>query len=253
MGATIGSGGTALSQAAWLPVLRFLGMRPWFESAVLISDAARQFDSDGRLGALYRPTLLEVTDSRLSIVREEVKQSLVAALIGKSPSRKRFNMKTIQISVIAVLIVDGGPSLQLARGQQAGEIKRIDPATVSAAGSTHSAPPRETVTAVANTPIPNLPGKRLVSRVIDYPPGGGSVPHRHARSAFIYAYVLSGLIRSQVDDEPARVFRPGETWFESPGAHHRVSENASDTEPARLLAVIVVDAADDQLTIPDRR
>jgi NAD(P)H-dependent FMN reductase len=49
MGATIGSGGTALSQAAWLPVLRFLGMRPWFERAVLISDAARQFDSDGRL------------------------------------------------------------------------------------------------------------------------------------------------------------------------------------------------------------
>jgi chromate reductase len=49
MGATIGSGGTALSQAAWLPVLRFLGMRPWFEGAVLISEAARQFDGDGRL------------------------------------------------------------------------------------------------------------------------------------------------------------------------------------------------------------
>jgi NAD(P)H-dependent FMN reductase len=49
LGATIGSGGTALSQAAWLPVLRFLGMRPWFERAVLISDAARQFDGDGRL------------------------------------------------------------------------------------------------------------------------------------------------------------------------------------------------------------
>jgi chromate reductase, NAD(P)H dehydrogenase (quinone) len=49
MGATIGSGGTALSQAACLPVLRFLGMRPWFERAVLISDAARQFDGDGRL------------------------------------------------------------------------------------------------------------------------------------------------------------------------------------------------------------
>lgn len=48
-GATIGSGGTALSQAAWLPVLRFLGMRPWFEGAVLVSDAARQFDSHGHL------------------------------------------------------------------------------------------------------------------------------------------------------------------------------------------------------------
>jgi NAD(P)H-dependent FMN reductase len=47
MGATIGSGGTALSQTAWLPVLRFLGMRPWSEGAVLISDAARRFDSDG--------------------------------------------------------------------------------------------------------------------------------------------------------------------------------------------------------------
>ena len=49
LGATIGSGGTALSQAAWLPVLRFLGMRPWFERAVLISDAVRQFDGDGRV------------------------------------------------------------------------------------------------------------------------------------------------------------------------------------------------------------
>jgi quercetin dioxygenase-like cupin family protein len=160
-------------------------------------------------------------------------------------------MKAVRISAIAVLIVAGGPSLQLASGQQAGEIKRIDSANPSAADNTHGAPARETVTAVANAPIPNLPGKRLVSRIIDYPPGGRSVSHRHARSAFIYAYVLSGLIRSQVDDEPARVYRPGETWFESPGAHHRVSENASDTEPARLLAVIVVDAADEQLTIPD--
>ena len=48
-GATIGSGGTALSQAAWLPVVRFLGMRPWFERAVLISEATKVFDSDGRV------------------------------------------------------------------------------------------------------------------------------------------------------------------------------------------------------------
>ena len=111
--------------------------------------------------------------------------------------------------------------------------------------------PRNRTTIVADEPIPNLPGKRLVSHIVDYPPGGASVPHRHARSAFIYAYVLSGEIRSQVDDEPARVYRAGETWFEKPGAHHRVSVNASDTEPARLLAVLIVDAADEQLTIPD--
>ena len=49
MGATPGLGGTALSQAAWLPVLRTLGMRPWFEGRVLISGAAKAFDSAGRL------------------------------------------------------------------------------------------------------------------------------------------------------------------------------------------------------------
>ena len=119
------------------------------------------------------------------------------------------------------------------------------------AGSAHGAPLRETVTVAADEPIPNLPGKRLVSHIVDYPPGASSAAHRHAPSAFIYAYVLSGEIRSQVDDEPARVYRAGEAWFESPGAHHRVSANASDTEPARLLAVLIVDAADEQLTTPD--
>jgi NAD(P)H-dependent FMN reductase len=49
MGATPGQGGTALSQAAWLPVLRTLGMRPWFEGRVLISGASKLFDTTGRL------------------------------------------------------------------------------------------------------------------------------------------------------------------------------------------------------------
>ena len=119
------------------------------------------------------------------------------------------------------------------------------------AGSTHGAPLTETVTVAADRAIPNVPGKRLVSNIVDYPAGASSAPHRHASSAFIYAYVLSGEIRSQVDDEPVRVYRAGEAWFESPGAHHRVSANASNTEPARLLAVFIVDAANEQLTTPD--
>ena len=119
-----------------------------------------------------------------------------------------------------------------------------------APGSTHGSSLRETVTVAADEPIPNLPGKRLVSHIVDYPPGASSASHRHAGSAFIYAYVLSGEIRSQVDGGPVRVYRAGEAWFESPGAHQRVSENASDTKPARLLAVLIVDAADKQLVIP---
>ena len=119
-------------------------------------------------------------------------------------------------------------------------------------GSTHGAPHRGTVT-VADEPLPNLPGKRLVSRIVNYAPGESLASHRHAPSAFIYAHVLSGQIRSQVDGEPVRIYRPGEVWFERPGAHHRVSANASDTEPAQLLAIIVFDEADGQLTIPDPR
>ena len=59
-------------------------------------------------------------------------------------------------------------------------------------------------------------------------------------------------MRSQVDDAPVRVYRAGESFFEAPGAHHAISENASETEPARLLAVFVVDTGDDPLTTPDR-
>jgi len=159
-------------------------------------------------------------------------------------------MKTTRIIVLAVLIVGGGLALHVARAQHSG-IRGIDRTSAPTAGSTQGAPVRETVTVAADEPIPNLPGKRMVTHIVDYPPGGKSAAHRHASSAFIYAYVLSGEIRSQVDDESVRVYRPGETWFEKPGAYHRVSENASDTKPARLLAVLIVDAAEKQLVIPD--
>ena len=90
--------------------------------------------------------------------------------------------------------------------------------------------------------IPNIEGKRMVAVIVSYPPGGRSAAHHHAPSAFIYAHVLSGAIRSQVDDEPAKVYRVGEGFYEAPGSHHRISENASDTDPASLLAVFVVDS-----------
>jgi Cupin domain len=67
----------------------------------------------------------------------------------------------------------------------------------------------------------------------------------------IYAHVLTGAIRSVVGTEPAKVFQAGESFHEEPGAHHRVSENASETQPASLLAVFIVDAEDQPLTTPD--
>jgi quercetin dioxygenase-like cupin family protein len=100
--------------------------------------------------------------------------------------------------------------------------------------------------------IANVPGKNLIAVVVNYPPGGKSPPHHHAKSAFITGYVLTGAIRSQVDDGEARIYKAGEHFTETPGAHHRVSENASDTEPAKLLAIFVVDSDATALTTPDK-
>jgi quercetin dioxygenase-like cupin family protein len=101
-----------------------------------------------------------------------------------------------------------------------------------------------------DNPIPNIPGKSLLGVVVSYPPGGHSAPHRHAPSAFITAYVLEGAVRSQVDDGPVRVYRAGEYFVEKPGAHHMVSENASQTEPAKMLAIFVLDTGSKPLSMP---
>lgn len=108
----------------------------------------------------------------------------------------------------------------------------------------------ETVTPHFEQAITNIPGKSLVTLIVDYAPGGESAPHIHAKSAFIFAYVLSGKIESQVNDESKRIYSAGESWYERPGSSHRVSRNASDTEPAKLLAVFVVDTDDKSLTTP---
>jgi quercetin dioxygenase-like cupin family protein len=99
--------------------------------------------------------------------------------------------------------------------------------------------------------IPNIPGKSITAVVVSYAPGGKSPSHHHAGSAFVVGYVLSGAIRSQVNDGAVQVFRAGESWTEQPGAHHRISENASATEPAQLLAIFVADTNETALTRND--
>ena len=111
--------------------------------------------------------------------------------------------------------------------------------------------PKRKVTVIFDHALPNVPGKSMKAVLVEYGPGASSRSHRHPASAFIYATVLEGAIRSQVNDGPEKVFRAGESWFEQPGDHHRVSANASDTEPARLLAVFVVDTAETKLVIED--
>lgn len=108
----------------------------------------------------------------------------------------------------------------------------------------------ETVAKNFEAAIPNIPGKSLVAVEVTYPPGAASPAHTHAKSAFIYAYVISGSIESQVNDGETRIYQAGERWSEEPGATHSVSRNASETEAAKLLAVFVLDTGDNPLTTP---
>jgi quercetin dioxygenase-like cupin family protein len=119
----------------------------------------------------------------------------------------------------------------------------------SMAGPIH-AHDSETVTKKFEAAIPNIPDKSLIAVEVDYAPGAASVPHTHAKSAFIYAYVISGAIESKVNDGEARIYRAGEGWSEPPGATHSISRNASKTEPAKLIAVFVLDTKDNALTTP---
>lgn len=121
---------------------------------------------------------------------------------------------------------------------------------LAAAASAHA--PAETVTPNFSRAITNIPGKSIVAVEVLYPPGAASPPHTHAKSAFIYAYVVSGAIESQVGDGPAHIYTAGQSFYEEPGALHRISRNASKSEPAKLLAVFVVDSNDAPLTVPHK-
>ncbi|MBA8881040.1 cupin domain-containing protein [Phyllobacterium myrsinacearum] len=109
------------------------------------------------------------------------------------------------------------------------------------------------VTLVYEHELPNVPGKSIKGILVEYAPGGRSAAHMHPNSAFIYATVLEGAIRSQVNDDPAKVYRAGENFSEMPGDRHSVSANASKTKPARLLAVFVVNTDEKDLTTPIKK
>ena len=106
------------------------------------------------------------------------------------------------------------------------------------------------VTLVYQHELPNVPGKSIKGVLVEYGPGGYSPGHTHAKSAFIYATVLEGAMRSQVNDGPVTTYAAGQSFSELPGDRHGVSANASKAKPCKLLAVFVVDTKETELTIP---
>jgi quercetin dioxygenase-like cupin family protein len=108
--------------------------------------------------------------------------------------------------------------------------------TGAAAQTPQASAPRPPVF-VHDLPPVNLDGWQVTVSHVDYPPGRVGAPHQHA--GFVLAYVLEGKVVAKVSGQgPERTYSVGEMFYEQPGATHEVSKNASQTEPAKLLAMI---------------
>jgi quercetin dioxygenase-like cupin family protein len=84
--------------------------------------------------------------------------------------------------------------------------------------------------------LPDLPDHIVTALTIEVAPGAVVGPHRHG--GFIYVYLLQGRIRSQMEGEESVEYSAGQSWIEPAGALHKRTENPSETEPAKFLAVI---------------
>jgi quercetin dioxygenase-like cupin family protein len=92
-----------------------------------------------------------------------------------------------------------------------------------------------------------IKGWAVTAVEVKYAPGQASGPHRHP--GITIAHVLEGEVVSKVGDGPEKTYKAGEMWLETPNQLHAVSRNASDTNPARLLAILLAEKGA-QLTTP---
>lgn len=79
-------------------------------------------------------------------------------------------------------------------------------------------------------------------------PGQNGLAHRHPGPGFVY--VLEGEYELGIDDEPTKLFRAGETFYEPTGCLHRVSRNPSTTGRTRLIAVVLHPRDTEEIVIP---
>jgi quercetin dioxygenase-like cupin family protein len=106
------------------------------------------------------------------------------------------------------------------------------------------------VTSLMTKTLADVPGREVMMITLDIPPGGGSPPHRHP-GAHNFGYVLEGAYKIKLDNGPETVLTKGQTFYEAPGQLHAVSRNGSETEPAKVL-VVVVNEAGKPLTVPEK-
>jgi len=101
--------------------------------------------------------------------------------------------------------------------------------------------PTTKVTTLLQQALAEVPGREIVMITLDIPPGASSPPHRHP-GHHVFGYVLEGSYKIKIDQGPERVLTKGQTFHEAPGQLHAVSANASQTEPAKVVAFLVVES-----------
>lgn len=104
-------------------------------------------------------------------------------------------------------------------------------------GARAQTPQASTPTSVFQHDLPDLTmeGWEVNVNWVDYAPGRVGTPHRHP--GFTLAYVLEGSVIAKITGQEERTFNAGQMFYEPPGSVHEVSKNASQTRPARLLAL----------------
>ncbi|MGH8702072.1 MAG: cupin domain-containing protein [Burkholderiales bacterium] len=100
-------------------------------------------------------------------------------------------------------------------------------------------PPPAKVTQIFQEAMAEFPGKEVRAFLVEFPPGGASVPHHHLGA--ILAYVLKGTWTMQMQGMPEATLREGQVGYEHSGMPHLVSKNASATEPLKLLVFYISD------------
>ncbi|HZF27186.1 MAG TPA: cupin domain-containing protein [Steroidobacteraceae bacterium] len=110
--------------------------------------------------------------------------------------------------------------------------------SVAVLGEARAAEPAK-VTPLMMKDLTGVAGKEILMSTVEYLPGGASVAHRHDANVFVY--VLEGSLTMQVDGHEPVTLQPGDTFYESPDDIHRVSANASKTEPVKFLVFMVKD------------
>ena len=123
-------------------------------------------------------------------------------------------------------------------------------ATAAAPARAQQQVPATKVTSLLKQMLADFPGREVVVVTLDIPPGGGSPPHRHP-GHHIFGYVLEGTYKIRLDQGPEIILTKGQTFYEAPGQLHAVSANASQTEPAKVIAFIVAESGK-PITVPER-